>query len=65
MVKADQAGELTGLFLKEGELLFNFHEDSRTQLQRFSEIVREEEMLRCARMAEDWGFKSLAQEMRG
>jgi len=27
--------------------------------------VREEEMLRCARMAEDWGFKSLAQEMRG
>ena len=22
-----------GLFLKEGELLFNFHEDSRTQLQ--------------------------------
>ncbi len=54
-----------GLFLKEGELLFNFHEDSRTQLQRFAEIVREEECLRCARMAEDWGFKSLAQEMRG
>jgi len=27
--------------------------------------VREEEMLRCARMAEDWGFKTLAQEMRG
>jgi hypothetical protein len=46
-------------------LLFNFHEDSRTQLQRFAEIVREEEMLRCARMAEDWGFKTLAQEMRG
>jgi len=34
-------------------------------LQRFAEIVREEEMLRCARMAEDWGFKSLAQEMMG
>ena len=30
-----------GLFLKEGEILFNFHEDSRTQLQRFAEIVRE------------------------
>ncbi len=54
-----------GLFLKEGELLFNFHEDSRTQLQRLAEIIREEEMLRCARMAEDWGFKTLAQEMRG
>ncbi len=30
-----------GLFLKEGELLFNFHEDSRTQLHRFAHLTRQ------------------------
>jgi len=41
-VTIDDLAVEAGLFLKEGEILFNFHEDSRTQLQRFAEIVRED-----------------------